>query len=234
MALLTLHIAFMLFMQFNANAADNIEPHVFAKNDLLGKFEASGHRDFTRVPGRYSSHSNHYLRKEVVEALVDMCKDAAKDGVKLSVVSAYRSYYRQKTIWNNKYNRYTGEPAERIERILEYSSMPGTSRHHWGTDFDLNSVNPEFFEDGEGKLIYEWLKEHAHKYGFFQPYQPFNDWRDAGYYEEKWHWSYRPTAEKIRIAFQYTIDYDDITGFMGSSLAPDFNVIERYVKCIER
>jgi LAS superfamily LD-carboxypeptidase LdcB len=234
MALWTLHIAIMILWQSTAVELKANTPQVFSKNDLLGKFEASGHRDFTRVPGRFSSHNNHYLRKEVVEALVAMCEHAARDGIQLSVVSAYRSYFRQKTIWNNKYNRYSGEPTERVERILKYSSMPGTSRHHWGTDFDLNSVEPEYFEHGEGKAIYEWLSKHAATYGFFQPYQPFNDWRDAGYYEEKWHWSYRPTAENIRRAFQYTILYDDISGFMGSELAPNFNVIERYVRCIER
>lgn len=206
---------------------------VFTKNDLLGKFEASGHPDFVRVPDHFASHRSHYLRAEVVEALVQMCEHAARDGIKLQVVSAYRSYFRQKTIWNNKYNRYSGTSEERVTQILRYSSMPGTSRHHWGTDFDLNSVEPSFFEKGNGKAIYEWLSLHASNYGFFQPYQPYNDWRDSGYFEEKWHWSYRPTAENIRRAFQYTINYDDIDGFMGSTLASEFDVIERYVRCIE-
>jgi zinc D-Ala-D-Ala carboxypeptidase len=192
---------------------------VFEKNELLGKFEASGHSDFKRVPAKYASHNNHYLRKEVVDAFTQMAKAAEKDGINLQVVSAFRSYYRQKTIWNNKYNRYEGTPIERAKSILRYSSMPGTSRHHWGTDFDINSVEPAYFESGTGKAIYEWMNKNAHKYGFFQPYNTFNNWRDKGYYEEKWHWSYFPVAEKISLAYRWMISYDDIDGFSGCEVA---------------
>lgn len=210
------------------------ESHIrFTKDDLLGKFEANAHPEFSKVPDRFASHSGHYLRTEVIDALVKMCEHAARDGVSLEVVSAYRSYYRQKTIWNNKYNRYSGSSKEKVAQILEYSSMPGTSRHHWGTDFDLNTVEPEYFDTPQGKAMYAWLVKHAADYGFFQPYQAYNDWRDDGYFEEKWHWSFRPTAEKIRLAYQYTITYDDISGFLGSELAESFDVIERYVRCIE-
>ncbi|NJK84501.1 MAG: M15 family metallopeptidase [Saprospiraceae bacterium] len=45
----------------------------------------------------------------------------------------------------------TPNPQERALKILKYSSMPGTSRHHWGTDIDLNSFSNSYFEQGEGK-----------------------------------------------------------------------------------
>ena len=31
---------------------------------------------------------------------------------------------------------------------MNYSAMPTASRHHWGTDVDINSVDPEDFETG--------------------------------------------------------------------------------------
>lgn len=63
-----------------------------------------------------------------------------------------------------------------------YSSMPTTSRHHWGTDMDINSVEPEYFESGQGLLEYNWLKANAHKFGFCQPYSPKDDGsRTQGY-----------------------------------------------------
>ncbi len=69
--------------------------------------------------------------------------------------------------------------------------MPGTSRHHWGTDFDLNNLTNSYFSRGEGKVIYAWLKKNAGKYGFCQPYTAG---REEGYNEERWHWSYIPLA----------------------------------------
>ena len=70
--------------------------------------------------------------------------------------------------------------------------MPGTSRHHWGTDFDINQLNNTYYTKGEGLIIYQWLKKNANKYGFAQPY---TEQRTEGYKEEKWHWSYLPLAK---------------------------------------
>ena len=69
---------------------------------------------------------------------------ALRDGIDLQLVSAYRSFDRQKYIWEDKYKRYTAEglsPKDAIERILQYSTIPGTSRHHWGTDIDVTDNN---------------------------------------------------------------------------------------------
>lgn len=208
--------------------------HTFSKADLMGMFEASSHSGFKRVPEKYASHGAHYLRNEVVDAYVRMAKKAQADGINLQVVSAFRSYYRQKTIWNNKFTRFRGTYLERAQKILEYSSMPGTSRHHWGTDFDLNSVEPAYFETPTGKAIYKWLVENAHDFGFVQPYKEYNSWRDAGYKEEKWHWSYAPTAERLLRAYRFAIQPEDIQGFPGSELARELDVIERFVLCIEK
>ncbi len=79
--------------------------------------------------------------------------------------------------------------------ILLYSSMPGTSRHHWGTDFDINELKNSYYDKGDGKIVYTWLKQHAHKYGFCQPY---TKGRKKGYEEEKWHWSYIPVARILQ------------------------------------
>ena len=49
--------------------------------------------------------------------------------------------------------------------------MPGTSRHHWGTEIDIHSYNNESFEQGPGKAIYDWLTLHAADYGFSNPTQ---------------------------------------------------------------
>jgi len=48
--------------------------------------------------------------------------------------------------------------------------MPGTSRHHWGSDVDLYSLEDIDFLKGNGKIIYQWLTDNAASYGFCQPY----------------------------------------------------------------
>jgi len=60
--------------------------------------------------------------------------------------------------------------------------MPTASRHHWGTDVDINSVDPDYFLNGTGLQEYEWLKKNAYKYGFCQPYSPKDSvHRSTGY-----------------------------------------------------
>jgi LAS superfamily LD-carboxypeptidase LdcB len=86
------------------------------------------------------------------------------------------------------------DPAARAKEILKYSSMPGTSRHHWGTDFDINKLTNSYYESGDGKIILDWLTAHASHYGFARPYTAG---RSGGYQEERWHWSYLPLSRKF-------------------------------------
>jgi LAS superfamily LD-carboxypeptidase LdcB len=106
--------------------------------------------------------------------------------------------------------------------------MPGTSRHHWGTDIDLNNLNNEYFESGEGLKIYQWLTAHAHRFGFCQPYTSKTGGR-TGYEEEKWHWSYTPLSIPLLEEYKKTITLSDLTGFMGSGAAVKLDVIKNYV-----
>lgn len=209
------------------------DPPEFTKEDLLGKIDPARHPDFEEISDRYCSRDEMYLREEVYDAFKDMWKAAKRDGVNLTIVSATRNYAYQLGIWNRKWATFGGNAQEKTRQIMEYSSMPGISRHHWGTDFDLNALNNEYFEHGEGLIAYQWLEKNAGRFGFFQPYTAFNDFRDTGYHEEKWHWSYRPLAERFSRAYREVIDYDDISGFPGANFAREFQVINNYVLGIE-
>ncbi len=147
----------------------------------------------------------HYLREEAASALKKMLSEFRKDhpGIKITVRSSFRSFYDQRYIWNSKFDgtalvsgknlsREFKNHQARSREILKYSSMPGSSRHHWGTDFDINSLYNEYYNTGEGRIIYEWLKKNAGRFGFCQPYTAG---RNGGYNEEKWHWSYKPLSE---------------------------------------
>ena len=98
--------------------------------------------------------------------------------------------------------------------------MPTTSRHHWGTDIDLNSLSNSYFEQGKGKKEYEWLIENANKYGFYQVYTSKENGR-TGYNLEKWHWSYLPLASEYLKFYNANITYKDISGFKGSEYSEE-------------
>ena len=204
---------------------------IYTTGDLTGRFSPETHQDFVPVSNAYTV-SGTYMRKEAYEALVKMFKAASRDGINLVIVSGTRNHARQTEIWTDKWNRLTNDPADRAREILTYSSMPGTSRHHWGTDIDLNSVEPEYFETANGKKVYAWLQENAINFGYFQPYIVHGDARETGYNEEKWHWSYFPIADQLLRGYKRLIGYEYINGFPGSEYAPQLNVIEHFVQGI--
>jgi zinc D-Ala-D-Ala carboxypeptidase len=154
-----------------------------------------------------------YMRPDVLEAFQKMVvayeteRESQKNSEKILVKSGFRSYYDQKVIWEEK---YTGKrkmkksienkkPGEIVSLILEYSSAPGTSRHHWGTDLDLNSFDNSYFEKGgKGEFLYAWLQKNASNYGFCQPYNEYSERDNKGYFLERWHWSYFPISSKLQ------------------------------------
>jgi len=138
----------------------------------------------------------------------------------------------QKAIWERKWKIYKNlEPIERANKILEYSSMPSTSRHHWETEIDLNSLANSYFEKGIGKKEYEWLLKNANSYGFTKFIRIKLKGR-IGYNLERWHWSYIPLASKYLSYYNTHIDYSDTIGFKGSELAKTLNSITHYVNGI--
>jgi LAS superfamily LD-carboxypeptidase LdcB len=211
------------------------------KNYLLGKFDPATHPQFVKLADEHTRGSGRgaYLRKETYEAFMKMNDAARKEGVELKIISATRNFDSQKRIWESKWNgkvQVEGKDLttvtdlkERARLILLYSSMPSTSRHHWGTDMDLNALNNSFFDSGEGLKIYTWLKAHAAEFGFCQPYTTKDSGR-TGYEEERWHWSYLPLSGEFLNQYIKEVTYTDITGFEGSKVAKSMEVIRNYVE----
>lgn len=213
----------------------------FSIEYLMGQFNPAEHPDFVSVEKKYSDGDPYFLRKETYESFKKMWEAAKADGIDLRIISATRNFYRQKSIWEAKWTggrkienganasvKYP-DPKTRALKILEYSSMPGTSRHHWGTDIDLNHLDNYSFEVGKGKALYEWLTAHAHEYGFCQPYSPKGAERPNGYNEEKWHWSYMPVARQLTDMAEARLGDEMIAGFKGAEVAKGIGVVEKYV-----
>jgi LAS superfamily LD-carboxypeptidase LdcB len=156
------------------------------------------------------------LHKRVVSPFLTLRAAASADGIDLVAVSSFRDFDRQVSIWNGKFRGErpvqdkTGRPldvsalspAERVEAILWWSALPGTSRHHWGTDFDVvdgASIPPgykvqlvpaEYGEGGPFHRLATWLSRHMHAFGFYRPFATDR----GGTSPEPWHLSYAPVA----------------------------------------
>lgn len=177
----------------------------------------------------------HFLREDVLRSYQDMLDEfeksiESKNRQKIFLVSSFRSFEQQKSIWESKFTgkkpmrtSIKGKSREEIvDLILEYSSAPGTSRHHWGTDFDINFLENEYFETkGKGGFIYKWLDEKAKNFGFCQPYNTKSKRENKGYNEEKWHWSYAPVAVELQKEWIRLYDSSQITmntKFLGADV----------------
>ena len=207
---------------------------------LMGKFDVSKHPDFIKIKPEHCSRENMYLQKESYEAFTKMYEVAKKDGINFTIMSATRSFDVQKGIWEAKWDgkRKSGDellpasltdPIERALKILRWSSMPGSSRHHWGTDIDLNNFTNSYFEEGQGLKEYQWLLANARSFGFCQPYTTKGPDRPDGYNEEKWHWSYYPLSSKYTDQAELRLKNEAISGFKGSDVADQIGVVKKYI-----
>ena len=169
----------------------SLKPQQLYFDELVGK-------------GQPRLYGDHYkLRKDAYDAFLKMKEAAAKEGINIQIVSSYRNFDHQKRIWTNKYNRFTKQglsPEDAIDKIIEYSTIPGTSRHHWATDIDVidgnakqpkNVLNEEHFH-GNGAFckLKEWMDKHAESFGFYLVYT--NNGNRKGFKYEPWHYSYKP------------------------------------------
>lgn len=168
------------------------------------------------------------MHRDAARALNLMQVAAKKEGINIKVVSAFRSFQRQKEIFESKFNRFTAEgesPDQAVNRIIEYSTIPGTSRHHWGTDLDLidggvpapDSVleAEHFYGNGVFCPLRQWLEAHAAEYGFYEVYTNHPDRK--GFAHEPWHYSYAPVSIPMLKAFAKLdlveiLDKEDLLG----------------------
>jgi len=215
-------------------------------NYIMGKYDPTKDTAFIEIPVTYADRKGMYLRKETYSDFLKMYEAAKAKGIHLQIRSATRNFDYQKGIWERKWTGETilstGENAStafpdyklRAEKILNYSSMPGTSRHHWGTDLDLNNFNNAWFESGEGLKLFQWLEAHAHEYGFCRPYNKKDSNRPQGYNEEKWHWSYTPLSRQLTTTAEKFLRDSMIVGFRGSEVAAELEVVKNYVLGINK
>ena len=221
--------------RFGGEAAVDSIPDVSIPplRELMGRVSPTQDSAFAPIPAALCSRDGMHLRREARDAFVRMHEAAAAEGISLKALSATRTFGHQASIWNRKWNgaqRMGMAPVDRALDILRFSSMPGSSRHHWGTDVDMHSLEPADFEQGEGARTLAWLRAHAGDYGFVEVYTP--DAKRPGYQPEAWHWSYAPLSVPFLMALNAASPEEKravFEGFEGASLADSVDILGRYV-----
>ena len=198
---------------------------------VMGKFLPQTHIRFQRVPDPLCS-KNMYLQKEVVASFQRMQSAAMAEGISLKIISGTRNFWEQRNIWERKWNanlQRWGATAKNAREILKYSSMPSSSRHHWGTDIDINNLSPSYFSAGQGLKELQWLRKNAGNFGFVEVYSPRATGRVTGYEPEAWHWSYAPLSTQYLAFYKQHVGYGDFQGFSGCQWAQELRIIEDFV-----
>jgi LAS superfamily LD-carboxypeptidase LdcB len=166
-------------------------------------------------------------------------QEAAKAaGFDLRILSGFRSFEKQLSIWNRKVQGELPvldnharpldirrlDDKELVFAILRWSALPGGSRHHWGTDLDVfdEAARPPGYEvelipqevDPGGMFgpLHDWLDERmaaGEAWGFFRPY----DQDRGGVAPERWHLSHAPLAA----GFEKALTLEAVEGLVRNS-----------------
>lgn len=218
--------------------------------------------DPQQVFGLKDSHlaktADGFLLHESAMADFQAMQTSAKaNGIQIAIASSFRSFERQLLIWNNKFNGLrpvfdkTGKQLDmneldewqKVQAILLYSAIPGTSRHHWGTDVDIydaaavNSdyrlkLEPQEYEaGGPFHNVTNWLSSHMSKFHFYRPYAEDL----GGVAPELWHLSHKITASDYAKTFAQSeqtlldiLSEQQIAGFSAIEQHFDY-ILDKYV-----
>ncbi len=137
------------------------------------------------------------IDSRVADAYKSMILAAKNDGIVLNLISGFRTYAGQTSLYNNKVNQYInqGYSKEKAnEFAAQYVAPPGTSEHLTGLAVDLISTdwyskNQYLTADFEKTKEFQWLYAHCAEFGFILRY-PKDKVDVTGYSYEPWHYRY--------------------------------------------
>lgn len=202
-----IYIGFQLFVMFNPNsperlktAQENIPSATEQRADNLWAYYLINTdnplpADFT--VGLDKVQGNYMLDERCAGYARQMISDAARDGIELTVVSAYRSVQKQQENLESYTQRLInlGHSSTEARKLAEKEiALPYTSEHNAGLALDI--LTPDWWEthddvtaDFENTEQFHWLSENAHKYGFIMRY-PKEYENVTGIIYEPWHYRF--------------------------------------------
>jgi len=165
------------------------------------------------------------LHADVIAPFQLLQAAAREAGFDMQIVSGFRDFERQLAIWNGKASGTRPvldaqsqiidmnmlSDTDKALAIMRWSALPGCSRHHWGTDFDIYDaaavaadyavqLTPQEVDSGGVFApLHDWLDGYleSRQSGFFRPYAEDK----GGIAPERWHLSYAPVAGRYEAAF---------------------------------
>ena len=165
---------------------------MWSSESLTGRSEAHLAPAPAELDGRDDRNSPFLLHPGAAAGLASLREAGLARGIDLKVISGFRPFARQRSIWNRKVSgelalrNRAGEvvsprdfaPAELLALLSTWSALPGASRHHWGTDvdvfdaaarpegYDVRLVPEEYAPGGPFAKLGAWLDELAADPGF--------------------------------------------------------------------
>lgn len=126
------------------------------------------------------------VEQEAGDQAKAMINQASSEGVTILVMSGYRSYDDQSTLYNSMVTNLGSEDA-----ASKVCAKPGMSEHQTGLalDFTDNASNTTETEAFGDTAAGQWLFQHAHEYGFILRY-PKGKEDITGYSYMPWHYRY--------------------------------------------
>lgn len=184
-----------------SSSASKLDPEysnlllVNGENPLPKNFDYEG--SLSIIEDKYLCGWRNQMNSDAMPYATAMIEAAWADGVELYILSPYRSYDTQVTLFNNEVAKWkkTGlDKKAAEEKASTVVARPGTSEHHTGLAIDFNSVEDSF----EDTKMFKWLSENAQDYGFIHRYtaekQPI-----TGVIHESWHWRFVGINEAKKI-----------------------------------
>ena len=133
------------------------------------------------------------LEKQACKQCRLMLKKAEDDGVKIKIISAYRTAEYQQMLWNKSISEKLKEGFElelAEKEVSKTLALPKHSEHNTGLAVDFGRENAEdveddFYKSEQGK----WLCKNAADFGFILRYPRLKE-HFTGISYEPWHYRY--------------------------------------------
>jgi D-alanyl-D-alanine carboxypeptidase len=156
----------------------------------------------------------YLVRSIAADDLTALLDAASADGVTLTLRSAYRSYGRQRTVYDGWVRQLGQAEADRV------SARPGYSEHQTGLAVDVGSATDsgcDFDDCFAGTIEGRWVAANAQRFGFVVRYTAANE-QVTGYAPEAWHlrWVGRPLAAAMGAAGVTTLE--EMFGVAGDTV----------------
>ena len=150
--------------------------------------------DTSYVPAEMTEiESERSVDSRIADDLKQMLSDAKDAGLSMYVASAYRSYEKQREVFNNTMQDWISQgysPLNAYDETKKSVAVPGTSEHATGLAVDIISSEYEALDDRQGDTEEQkWLMEHCWEYGFILRYPPEKSDVTKIVYEP-WHYRY--------------------------------------------